>query len=122
MAALTINSLSKNGNSATGLLLSGAAASAGGDTISNQDGKALLWVNNGGGSPITLTVTVQNASQFTASGSPVTATSIAYTITNGTSRMLGPWDPSIYNDGNQNIAITYSAVTSVTVLAIKSSV
>ena len=38
-------------------------------------------------------------------------------VTNGQSRVIGPI-PSVYNDGNGLVQLTYSAVTSVTVEAL----
>ena len=60
-----------------GLTPAYAAAGAGGDTIDNADGKTYLHVKNGGGSPMTVTITPQQAStddpklaDFTMNGSP----------------------------------------------------
>lgn len=93
----------------------GVAAAAGGDSVANVDGKAEFWINNGGGASINVTILVQNPSQFTASGVPVTLASIVVAVPAGTSRLFGPFSPSAYNDAAGFVQITYSAVTSVTI-------
>lgn len=114
MAILSRTSINLNASA----LLSGAAAAAGGDSSANQDGKLLLWVNNGGGGSINVTAVVQQPSQTNASGSPLTAASQVFAVANGTSRLIGPFSPEIFNDATGQVQFTYSGVTSVTVLAL----
>lgn len=93
------------------------AATVSGDSYTN-DGRTMFVVTNGGGSPITVTVTVQRTT-FNVSGvGTVTFANIPISVTNGTTRfILVPQGP--YNDANGRVSVTYSAVTSVTVSAVR---
>jgi hypothetical protein len=113
MAVLTVSRLTRD--SATGVDIAGVAAAAGGDTFAN-DGQTLLNIFNGGGSPITLTVVT-----------PATVEGLAvadrtYSIPASGRRVIGPFRPSLYNDAGGvvggNVSLTYSAVTSVTVVPV----
>ena len=108
MAAITVLVVDR----AAGLLEpTGAAASAGGDTFDN-DGRTFLIVRNGGGSPMTVTVdSTQLCSQGFDHNEP-TAVSVA----NGAERWFGPFPPTRFGTP---AAVSYSAVTSVTVAAVR---
>jgi hypothetical protein len=111
MAALTINDLVQ-----TGTLHTTAAAAGGGDTIAPAAGDSrqfALFVNNGGGSPITVTIDDPNTT------SPVGATAFnpdqAVTVANATARWILIDTKRVLNSGTGLISITYSGVTTVTV-------
>lgn len=92
-----------------------AAAAGGGDSFVNDqaDGsRTFLYVKNGGGAPITVTIDDPNSKQ--PEGSTAWNPDLAVTVTNAQERMIGPLG-SRFIDGNGNTAITYTAVTSVTV-------
>lgn len=91
------------------------AAAAGGDTFDN-DGKTLLRVANGGGSPITVTITGQKTLPI---GTSATKT---VSVTNGQTFVIGPFPVGVYNtDGANEVQVGYSDVTSVTVGAVSAS-
>jgi hypothetical protein len=72
-----------------------------------------LRINNGGGSPITVTMTVPAARTYEPN---VAITSPAISVTNGQSRMIGPIDAATFQDPTTGLCtITYSGVTTVTV-------
>lgn len=106
MATLSVQNISR-----TGLNLSTQAAAGGGDEFPN-DGRTFLYVNNGG-SGITATIVTQQ----TVDGKAVADDAI--TVSGGQSRYIGPFPPSIYNDVNDRVQVTYSGVTSVTVAAVR---
>lgn len=109
MAALTPVTTSRAGVSDAG----GAAASAGGDTFTN-DGMTMLLVKNGSGSAITVTELIGQ----TIDGQAVTAKTVS--VPAGQTMLLGPFPAAIYTDpATGNMAFTYSGVTSLTVKAIK---
>lgn len=98
----------------TGATITFTAAAAGGDTMVGGQAVHLL-VNNGGGSPITVTL----ATPETVEGSLAVANRDV-TVTNGTIREIPV--PSRYNDPATGIAaITYTSATSVTVAAVQGS-
>lgn len=110
MAALTIQQ-----SSLAGLTPAYAAASVGGDTITN-DGKVVLHVKNGGATSINVTVV------STAPARPGLApASNVVAVPAGGERIIGPLDASAFNDANGAVSITYSGTTTVTVAAIRTA-
>lgn len=99
MAQLTIKSPARVANAITA-----ESAAAGGDKFANT-GKELLLIEhtNGGGSNVTLTVVTQN----TVDGLAVSDKTIV--IAPGTRQLLGPFPKQIYNDGDGNVNLSYSA-------------
>lgn len=85
------------------------AAAAGGDTFPN-DGHTMLHVKNGGGAPINVTVDSKIPCNFGSDHDVVVS------VPNAGERIIGPFDQSRFGT---DVNITYSAVTTVTVAAIK---
>jgi hypothetical protein len=108
LAALTTTQIAIGG--ANGAL---AAASAGGDTF-NPDSRTFLDVNNGGASPVTVTIQAFGSGP---GGNPVSNRAVV--VPNATERLIGPFDPAGFADATNTAYITYSAVTSVTVGAFR---
>ena len=104
--------LAQNVITRAGVVETLVAATAGGDAAPcNPDN--YLKVNNGGGSPITVTLAIPAAY---SGWSGVTYTNSVITVTNGTARLIGPLNPAIYQDPVTGLCtITYSGTTSVTV-------
>lgn len=112
MALLTTNSMA-NGS---GLLATYVSAAGGGDTVAYlPTKKQFLHVKNGGGSPITVTVTAQRTS-ISIGHEVFTRANVAQSVTNATERFI-PLTPE-YVDASGLFQITYSGVTSVTVAAV----
>ena len=94
-----------------GATITPVSAAGGGDTMVGGSAR-FLYVNNGGGSPITVTL----ATPETVEGALAVADR-AITVTNATFRIIPV--PSRYNDPSTGLtSITYSGVTSVTVAAV----
>jgi hypothetical protein len=87
------------------------AADVAGDKWVNT-GQETFWIKNGGGSPITLTQHFGTAATIDG----VAPANRAITVTNGHEMEFGPFPPSVWNDANNFCQMSYSAVTSVTVL------
>lgn len=87
-----------------------AAAAGGGDTADISNGRTFLWLKNGGGSSITVTLVTPG----TVDGDLAIADR-AVTVANGTEKLIGPLNPAAYG---QVVSITYSGVTTVTVAAV----
>lgn len=97
---------------ANGALVAPVAANGGGDVVPMQPGKTYaIRVNNGGGAPITLDI------DDPASGSNGTPEYNDVSITNGTSRLFTFKRPLFGKLPTADVALAYSAVTSVTVEA-----
>lgn len=88
-----------------------ANAAAASDSFTNN-GKVMLRVTNGGGAPTTLTL------DDPSSASPPAATAFnpdaAIVITNGTTKIIGPFPPARFNDANGRVQMAWSVTTSVT--------
>lgn len=112
MAALTVQQSKRAGN---GIDLAGVAANVGGDTFPTT-GREVLVIKNGGVGSVTLTV----ATPSTVDGLPVGDLTAA--IGAGETRMIGPFPPGVYAADGQpgnNVALSYSGVTSVTVAVVR---
>jgi hypothetical protein len=96
----------------TGPAITLVAAAGGGDTVTPSD-RTFLWVKNGSGSPITVTVVTPG----TYYGQAIADVPISVPATTG-ERMIGPLDFRLA-DTNQVVSITYSGVTSLTVAAVR---
>lgn len=111
MALLTLQTIV-----AAGLAPTTTAAAGGGDTValaSATDANSFLQVTNGGGSPITVTLADPGA---TPAGNTTTAP--ANSVAAGATKLF-PLNPALVNPSTGVINVTYSAVTSVTVAAIR---
>lgn len=105
MATLTVQQGTRSGTDITTLAV---AAAGGGDKFTNA-GLELLWATNGSGSPITLTFTPT----VTTDGLAVAARTVS--VLAGKTFVIGPFPPSIYNDAQGFLNVTYSGVTNLTV-------
>lgn len=103
MADLTVVTPARSAN-----LFALESAAGGGDAFLNS-AKRFLVIDNADGSPMTLTLVTQN----TVDGEAVDDKTIV--VAAGTRQLLGPFPPAIYNDNDDKVQLTYSAVTSLTV-------
>lgn len=119
MAVLTRQSFTaiKNQNLNLGAAEANMTAVSASDTVTNSDGKTMLFVSNQGGSSDTVTIPVQNSNQFNASASPIAPAAISVVVATTERRIIGPISPEIYNDSGGNITIQHSFTTSVKIYA-----
>lgn len=116
MATITRQNLAEAGLTATY-----GAAAGGGDQVDNADGRTFLHVKNGGGSSINVTVAEQITGTTVDDPSlgTLTKASVVKAVAAGAEAFIGPFKKQAFNDDNNMLQITYSAVTSVTIAAIK---
>lgn len=107
MAQLTVQAASVNGLTPTYV-----AASAGGDTFSNQ-GTAYLFVKNGGATSINVVLDSQAKCNHGFDHD------LTIAVPAGEEKLIGPIDPSRFNDPTGLVHATYSDVTSVTVAVVR---
>lgn len=107
MALLTVNEITRSGQA-----VSLVAAAAGGDTFPNTGGEFVI-VKNGDASPTTVTLDIK----ATLDGQPVTDRTVS--VAAGAEVAIGPFPTNHYNDANQEVALTYSKITALTVGAFK---
>jgi hypothetical protein len=97
----------------TGLTLSFGAAAVGGDDFVNS-GRMMLYVKNGGASPVNVTV----PSLVTCSQGSTHDVVVA--VPNASEKIIGPFPKDRFNNATTGKAtITYSGVTSVTIALVE---
>lgn len=87
------------------------AATGAGDAMYCGSGM-YLRVNNGGGSPISVTLVVPSARTYEPN---VAISNVVVAVTNATSKAIGPVDSTFADPTTGLCTITYSTATSVTV-------
>ncbi|WP_041580834.1 hypothetical protein [Bacillus sp. 1NLA3E] len=108
MAQLNVQNLPING-----LVKTMSSASAGGDTFTN-DGNTILYVKNGGASPVTVTV------NSVAPCSQGFDHDLVVSLAAGSEISFPKLDPYRFNDLSTGlVSVSYSTVTSVTVAAVR---
>ena len=105
MAELTVQNILLTGAAEAALV----AATLAGDKFDN-DGKTYFKVNNGGAGAITVTIKGQKTLPTGASADKTISVGIGLIF------LIGPFPVGIYNtDGSNEVEVTYSGVTTVTV-------
>ena len=103
MATLSIETIDRDG-----LAPSLVAAAVGGDKFANT-GEQFLYIDNADvGAAIVTIVTPQTVDTLAV-------TDRAVSVPAGTFKLIGPFPPSTYNDGSDDVSLTYDQVTSLTV-------
>jgi hypothetical protein len=113
MALLTTQNLI----SSAGVVIAPVAAAGGGDTFQNT-GKELLYVKNGSGSSINVTIAAQSACSF---GVTNAVHDLVVAVGAGVEKYIGPFDVARHTNPSTGLAsIAYSLATSVTVACTRS--
>lgn len=107
MAVLAVQKVSK-----TGLAPAFAAAAAGGDEFSNG-GRTYLHVKNGSAASVDVTADSKKQCDQGYDHDVVVA------VPAGQERLIGPFDPTRFNNSSGRVNVSYSAVASVTVAAVE---
>ena len=109
MATLTAQKITDSG--ATAAM---ASASSAGDEFVNT-GLEFLFVQNAHSGSHTITVTAQVTNIHHQQFGTVVKENIVKVVTAGAEAFIGPFKQSAFNDSNNKVQITYSAVTSLNV-------
>lgn len=78
-----------------------------------NDGRSILHVVNGGGSPTTVTI----VTTYSAGGLDLPDQTVS--VPAGEERMIGPFPTNLYNDGEGKIDVSFSFITSVSFAALR---
>lgn len=114
-SALTVQNIAS-----TGLEATYAAANVDGNYFADDGtGRTFLHVKNGDASDKTVTIETQVATLAVDGYGTLARADFTCTVTAGEERMIGPFPPTAFKDSSGYVHATYSAVTSVTVAAIK---
>lgn len=110
MAVLTVNPIVLAG------FTSALVAAAGGGDLVPDDGNERTYVEvlNGSGASINVTVAPVETSRNVGGIGSVTIPSIVVAVAAGARKKIGPF-PSAYRNSSGQVALAYSAVTTVTV-------
>lgn len=88
-----------------------------GDAVNHHqfvnDGRQILHVKNGGGSPINVTISTN------AKVAGITVPSVVIAVTNAQDRFIGPFDPGVFNQSGGLVYADLSAATSVTLAVLR---
>lgn len=106
----TLSVLAPNSLAATAF--APASCAAGGDQVLN-DGRTVLYFKNTDSSTVTVTL----ATGGTVAG--IALADLSFTIAQNAEKIVGPFDRLLWNDANGYVQISYSAVTAMTVAAIR---
>ena len=112
MAELTVQQVTEAGGAATYV-----SATSEGDTADNN-GNMFLHIKNGGGGSITATITALTTSVDSGMYGDLTKANATIEVVSEGEAFIGGFAPAAFNDGNGEIAITYSGVSSVTIAAL----
>lgn len=106
--------------SLAGIDLAGVSASGGGDEVANPNGNVMLFVNNGGGGSINVTLTAVETNRKASPPWPaMTLSNQVVAVPAGGRRLIGPIPLAFNHATTGRVGITYSGVSSVTVAAIQ---
>lgn len=105
----------------TGLELVPVAADVGGDEIEfDQQERTFLFIDNADASPMTVTITAFNTTVNVPGFGDTDRGDMVVIVTNAEKRYIGPFPKAFSDPANGGrIQVTYTAVTSVTVAALK---
>jgi len=121
MATLTVSEIALSDLDGLDITALAAAATSGGDEFVN-DGRTILLISNEDSGTPTITVTAQKTAVISSPLGSAVISNKAVTMSAGNTtkqyHLLGSFS-SAYNDGNGKCQITYSAVTSLKVVAIR---
>jgi hypothetical protein len=105
----------------TGLTLAAVACSGGGDVVDNSDGKTFLYIKNA--SVGSITVTIAAASAAASISDPkfglLAKSNLGVVLGAGVEKIIGPFKKQGFNNASDQLAITYSGVTTLTIAALK---
>ena len=92
-----------------------ASAAANGDEFVNSGVEVIHIKNKHASTPFTVTVTAQVTSIHHPQFGSVTKSNTVKAVGAGASAYIGPFKQSAFNDANNKVQITYSAVTTLKV-------
>ena len=93
-------------------------ATAATSTMALQNtGKEAIIVKNGSGGSINVTITLQNG--INDGGGALSVTSRVVAVPDGDTKIIGPFNPQLYNDTTGKVNFAFSTTTGVVTTAIK---
>ena len=102
-----------------GLQVTYVNAASGGDAALNIDGDVILHARNTDVAARTVTVAAQDASEDVPGFGAMTKPNVQVAVPAGEERFIGPFPKRAFNDVSNKVQITYSAVTNLTIAALR---
>ena len=84
-----------------------ATCSAGGDEFANTGVEFIRVTNDHASAGYTVTITAQTTSYYLPRYGKLTKSNVSDAVTAGNTIFLGPFRPSVWNDANGRVQITY---------------
>ena len=109
MAELTVQNITQSGITPTF-----SSASGSGDVMSN-DGASFIYVKNGSGESLSVTITAQTTTVNIEAFGQLPASNTVMSISSGSEGIIGPFPTFIFNNSNSQIEISYNVTESVTI-------
>lgn len=106
-------------SAAAGALLAAPASvdAVNGNQFTNPTGRAIIEVTNGSGGSITATFATNGV--YTVGSVQYDIADLVVTIAASTTRVYGPFDKTLFNDGAGNVDVDWSSGTTVTARVIE---
>ena len=101
----------------TTLPASVAVDAANGNQFLNPTGKAIIEITNAGGASINATFITNGV--YTVGSVQYPVADLVVAVANGASKVCGPFDKTLFNDGTGNVQVDWSSGTSVTARVIE---
>ncbi len=110
---MTATALTVTTTAAAGTVLPAqvAADNSNGNTFTNTGREALIVTNLSGG---VLTVTITTNGVYAVGAVNYAVADLAVNVANNASKIIGPFDKTLFNDGSANVDIAWSTGTNVT--------
>ena len=104
---------------AAGQTLPAAAAvdAANGNSFPNPTGRALIEITNGAASNINVTFITNGV--YTVGAVQYTIADLVVLVVNATTKVCGPFDKTLFNDGTGSVLVDYSSGTTITARVIE---
>ena len=87
------------------------ACGGGGDEFTNTGVEFIRITNEHASTTYTVTVTAQTTNYYLPRYGKLTKSNTTDTVSAGNTIFLGPFRPSVWNDANDRVQVTYNAVT-----------
>ncbi len=110
---MSATALSITTTAAAGTVLPAQAAvdNGNGNTFTNTGREALIVTNTSG---VSLTVTITTNGVYAVGAVNYSVADLVVTLANNTSKIIGPFDKTLFNDGSANVDVAWSTGTNVT--------
>src|SRR5438045_3110813 len=116
MARTTLSATTTAAAGAT-LAASAAVDQPNGNQFANPTGRAIIEITNGAASNINVTFTTNGV--YTVGSVQYAIADLVVLVVNATTKVCGPFDKTLFNDGTGNVLVDWSSGTTITARVIE---